>query len=93
MLPEIQPTDQGWQGWQKVYFYPSKGQMYYCYMWGCGHSVFGKVHISGGAVGTPVADGRAATVKEAIKYGASIDEVLTIIRGMSNAKPGHKSKS
>jgi hypothetical protein len=65
--------------WFGLYKYPSHGKHYYRLQWGEGRKVLGQLHVRGGAVGTALADARAAELGRWIRQGRKLSQCRKLV--------------
>lgn len=70
-----------------TYSYSQRTRTYYQFKYGVGHETFATVHISGGQV---LAAKHRLIIDEAIASGATLTEIMGLLRSFPNAKPGRK---
>ncbi|WP_323366253.1 hypothetical protein [Leptothoe sp. PORK10 BA2] len=65
--------------WFGLYEYPSHGRRYYRLQWGVGRKTLGQLHVRGGAVGSKLADVRAAELGRWVIQGRTLAQCRKLV--------------
>lgn len=79
--------------WMRTESYSSHGFRYARFRWGKGSETWGYVHIAGGLCSTELVQARRSQIDQLIAAGASLDQILALLRGWENARSGRKPKT